>query len=145
MPLAALDLLAAVVAHRPAHLGAFDRLAVDAGGAGRLLTAFLRANLTPESVDEFLPRAVLLPGDEVIPDGAFGEKVVGQIVPLTAGSRLVLDRVDNLAKVHLPRAARCLAGGQDILDQIPLLVRQVGSVQFSHGFLAPGQLEVSSP
>src|SRR5450631_1984277 len=126
MPLAALDLLAAVVADRTAHLRAFDGLAVDARGAGRLLTAFLRANLTPQDVDEFLPRAVLLPGDKVIPDGAFGEKVVGQIVPLTAGSSLVLDRVDHFAKIHLPRAARCLASGEEIFDQVPLLVRQVG-------------------
>ena len=77
MPLAALDLLAAVIADRTAHLGAFDRLAIDAGGTGRLLPAFLRANLTPKGIDEFLPRAVMLPSNKVIPNGALGEKVVG--------------------------------------------------------------------
>src|SRR5437588_12419843 len=145
MALAALDLLTAVVADRTAHLGTFDRLAVDAGSTGRFRATFLRANLTPEPSDEFLPRAVLLPRNKVIPNGALGEKVMGKIVPLAAGSSLILDGVDHFAKVYLPRAAGWLARGEEILDHVPLLVRQVGAVRFSHGFPALGKSLVLFP
>src|SRR5260221_8416974 len=129
MPFAALDLLAAIVTDVTAQLGAFDRLAVNAGSAGCLLAAFLRANLTSQGIDEFLPGAVLLPGNKIIPGGAFGDQIVGQIVPLAAGSSLIKKRVDNLAQIHRPTAARWLAGGEAILDQVPLFVRQIGSVR----------------
>src|SRR5262245_23473754 len=101
MSLAAFDLLATVIADHATHLGAFDRLAVDTGGTGRLLSAFFRTHLTPQSIDDFLPGAVLLPGYKVIPHGALGQKVVGEIIPLATSACLILNGVDHLAKVRL--------------------------------------------
>src|SRR5437667_4884237 len=133
MTLPSLDLLAAVVADRSAHLGALDRLGIDTGGTGGGLPAGLRADLRTERVHEVLPGAVLLPGHEVIPDGALGHQIVRQIVPLTAGAGLIHQGVDDLAQVHLARSAAGLGGRKQILDQSPLCVGQVGSVRLTHG------------
>jgi hypothetical protein len=60
VPLAALKLLAAVVAHGGAAGGGLDRLAVDAGGAGfgvaagRRSSRFLPGCLYPRGVSEVL-------------------------------------------------------------------------------------------
>jgi hypothetical protein len=66
MPLAAVDLLAAVVAARPAHLGGLDRLAVDDRG-GRLSGTphHLACPLAQRGVDR-LPQAAQAPLPEVV-------------------------------------------------------------------------------
>src|SRR6266404_852755 len=133
MTLASLDLLAAVVADRPAHLGALDRLGVDAVGAGACLPACLLADMLAERVQDFLPGAVFLPGNKVIPDGTLGRQIVRQIVPLTAGTGLIHQGVDHLAQVHLARSAARLGRRKQIVDQLPLLVRQVRSIRLAHG------------
>src|SRR5436309_11915974 len=89
MTLAAADLLVAVVAALAAHLGGLDALRVDAAGAGGLLAGGLGADPAAQGVEDRLPGAVLLPGDEVVPHGALGQQVVRQVVPLHAGPRLV--------------------------------------------------------
>src|SRR3954469_23532342 len=123
MAFASLDLPAAVVADRTAHLGALDRLGVDAGSTGRFLPARLLANLGPQGVEELLPGAVVLPTDEVIPDGALGAKVVRQIVPLTAGAILIQQRVDHLTQIDLTRPASPLGRRKQVPEEAPLLVR----------------------
>ncbi len=55
MPLAAADLLAAVVAGLSAHFGGLDRLAVHGGGARRRMAAGLEADLPPQGFLEVLP------------------------------------------------------------------------------------------
>src|SRR5271163_965472 len=122
MTLTSLDLLAPIVADRPAHLGALDRLGVEAGGAGGCLPACLRADVFPERVNDFLPGAVFLPSNEVIPAGALGDQIVRQIVPLTARAGLIHQRVDHLAQVHLAWSTARLGCRKKILDQLPLLV-----------------------
>src|SRR4051812_39997859 len=101
--LATLDLLAAVVADIPAHFRRLDRLGVDAGGAGCFFSPCGRADLPTQGIEDLLPGAIFLPGNEVIPNGTLGEKVVRQIVPLAAGTSLILDRVDHLAQIHRTR------------------------------------------
>jgi site-specific DNA recombinase len=76
MPLAALDLLVPVVPGRPADLARLDALRVDGGGARRRLPAGGRPDLLAQRIDDPLPGAVVLPGAEVVPDGALGEQVV---------------------------------------------------------------------
>src|SRR5579859_7516257 len=98
MTLATFNLFAAVVARDAAHLGRLDRLAIDASGAGGLLPASGLADASPEGINELLPGAVLVPGDEVIPDGALGGQIVGQVVPLATGACLVEQRVDDLTQ-----------------------------------------------
>src|SRR5437764_4875071 len=102
MTLAAADLLVAVVAFGPADLAGLDTLGVDGSGAGRLFPALGLANLHPQGIDEPLPSAVLLPGDEVIPHRALFQQIVRQHVPLATRSRLVEQGVDHLAHIHLP-------------------------------------------
>src|SRR5262249_32433163 len=86
----------------------------------------------PQGVEDLLPGAVLPPGDEVIPGGALGLQVVRQHVPLAAGARLVHQGVHHLAEVHLPRPASRLRRGEQVLDQVPLPVRQVRPVRLAH-------------
>src|SRR5277367_4560181 len=93
MTLPTLDLLAAVVTHLAAHLGGFDGLAVDAAGAGSVLAASGLADADPQGIDDLLPGTVLFPG------GDLGDQIVWQVVPLTAGTGLVEQRVDHLPQV----------------------------------------------
>src|SRR5258707_7025065 len=132
MTLTTFDLLAAVVARRAAHLGGLDGLAVDATRAGGVLTAGGLANPGPQGIDDLLPGAVLVPGDEVIPGRPLGNEVVGQVVPLAAGARLVEQGVDHLPQVHDARAAARLGRRQQGLDQFPLGVRQVRTIRLAH-------------
>ena len=78
-----------------------------------------------QGIDEFLPGAIFTPGFEVIPDGALGEQIMGQIVPLDASTILVEQRVDHLPQIDRTRTASGLSGRQQRLDDFPLLVRQI--------------------
>src|ERR1700730_5897352 len=110
MTLASLDLLAPVVADAAAHLGALDRLSVDAGDARRLLPTGLRADPAPKGIDDPLPTASAMPGDAAVPDRTLGHKVVRQIVPLAAGSGLIHQRVDHLTQIDRARPSPRLGG-----------------------------------
>ncbi len=61
MPLAAADLLAAVVAGLSAHFGGLDRLAVHGGGGGRRMARRPGSGLAAARLLEVLPRAVVAP------------------------------------------------------------------------------------
>src|SRR5262249_41432759 len=101
MPLAAGDLLAAVLADLLPAVGGLHRLAVDAGDAGRDLAAGGLAEADPQDVDDPVPGAVALPGVEVVEDGAPRGEVVGQWPPGAALVGEVEDRVNDLAHVGL--------------------------------------------
>src|ERR1022692_2992412 len=119
MTLATFDLFAAVIAHDAAHLGRLNRLAIDATGAGSLFAPSSFTDASPESIDDLLPGAVLLPGDEVIVDGALGSQVVRQVVPLATRADLVEQRVDDLAQVHSAWPATGFGGRKEGADQQP--------------------------
>ena len=76
VPLAAGDLLGAVVAAVVGRLGGLDRLAVDAAGAGRRLPTRLAADLLAQGVVDGLPGPVGGPSDEVVINGPPGGKVM---------------------------------------------------------------------
>src|SRR5579872_5581152 len=132
MALATLDLLAAVIADGAAHLGGLDGLAVDASGAGAILPAGGLASAGPQGIDDLLPSAIALPGGEVVPGGALGHEVVGQVVPLAAGACLVEQGVDDLAQVRGAGAASRLRRRQQGFDQLPLGVGQVRMIRLAH-------------
>src|SRR5271155_479893 len=134
MTLAALDLLATVVAHRPTDLAALDGLGVDTGGTGRFLATGFLADASPQCVQDRLPGAVTLPAFEVIVGRASRAEVVRQVVPLAARAALVEQGVDDLAEIDLPRSPAGLGGRQDGLNQVPLGVRQVRGIGFAHGW-----------
>src|SRR2546421_4430953 len=133
MPLAALDLLVAVVARWATHLAGLDALRIDAGSAGRLGATLLAADLTAQGIHQLLPGTVLLPSDEVVPGGALGDQVMGEIVPLDTRAGLVEQGVDDLAQVHGAGPATALGGRDELLERVPLLVAQVRGVTLAHG------------
>src|SRR5512147_1211228 len=88
MTLPAADLLAPVVAPRAADFRALDRLAVDVADARRRVAALGHADLLAQGVRDPLPGAVVPPPREVVPDGALGQQVVRQQLPLATGACL---------------------------------------------------------
>lgn len=132
MPLPPLDFLAAVVtALLAADLGRLHRLAVDADGTGSRFAAFRGANLAAERIDHVLPGAVVAPLGEVVVDGALGEQVVGEHVPLAARPVEVKDGIDDLPHIHFPRPPPMTAGGNHRFEDRPLSIGQVRRIAFA--------------
>src|SRR5207247_6911747 len=125
VPLAALDLLAAVVARLPAGATALDRLAVEVGGARRALAAGLLARLVAQGVVDPLPGAVLAPLAEVVVGGGPGAVVLGQGAPLAAGAVDVEDGVHDVVEVDLAGPPARLGRREQGLKEGKLLVGQV--------------------
>src|SRR5262245_57428923 len=128
MPLAAAHLLAAVGADLLTAVGGLDRLAVDAGDAGRGRAAGRLAEADAEDVDDPIPGAVALPGVEVVVDGPPRGEVVGQCPPGAALVGEVEDGVDDLADVGLARPPSGPGRGDLGLQHGPLGVSEVGRV-----------------
>ena len=86
MALAALDLFAAIIAARSAHLGGLDRLAIDDRRC-RLRCAADRAAVTlAQNLGHVLPGAILAPLGIVVEDGAPRWILVRQHPPLRPGA-----------------------------------------------------------
>ncbi len=86
-----------------------------------------------------------MPAGEVIPGRPLGNEVVGQVVPLAAGARLVEQGVDHLTQVDDARAAARLGRRQQGLDQLPLGVRQVRTIRLAHDRGLPALGPVVTP
>ena len=132
MTLPPADQLAPVEAPRPADLGPLDRLAVDVADLRRRLPPLGLAGLRTQGIDDPLPGAVVAPLLEVVPDGALGQQVVRQQLPLAAGAGLVEQGVEHLADVGRARPAAGLGRRDQRLDDRPLGVGQVGLGGLSH-------------
>src|SRR5512135_406616 len=132
MTLPAADLLAPVVAPRAADFRALDRLAVDVADARRRVAALGHADILAQGVRDPLPGAVVTPLREVVPDGALGQQVVREQFPLATGAGLVQEGVEHLPHVGLAWSPARLGGRDQGLDDLPLLVGQVGLVGLSH-------------
>src|SRR5215831_14565551 len=120
MTLATSDLLVAVIAARASHFTGLDRLRVDDSGAGSFVSALGFADLAPQGIDQLLPGALLLPGDEVVPDGALGKQIMRQEIPLAARAGLVEQGVDYLAEINLAWPASRLGRRKQRLNHLPL-------------------------
>ena len=95
MALAALDLFAAVIATRSAHLGGLDRLAVDDRRCRLRRAADGPAITLAQNLGHVLPGAVLAPLRIVIENGASWGILMRQQPPLCAGAEQVEDRIDD--------------------------------------------------
>ena len=85
MPLAPFDFLAAVIPTLGAtHLGGLDRLAIDAHGTGGGLAPRLHAGPLTQCLDHFFPCPVVAPLGKIVIDGAFGQQIMRQHIPLAA-------------------------------------------------------------
>src|SRR5512143_1809114 len=132
MSLPPVDLLARIIASLPTTLGALDRLAVDIRDPRRRLASLGHAQLLPQGVGDPLPGAIVAPLREVVPDGALGQQVVRQQLPLATGAGLVQEGVEHLPHVGLAWSPARLGGRDQGLDDLPLLVGQVGLVGLAH-------------
>src|SRR5688572_26396602 len=97
MALAAVDLLAAVIAARSAHLRGLDRLAVDDRRRGLRIAADPAAIALAQGLGHVLPGAVLTPLSIVIEDGTTRWIFMRQQPPLRSGAQQVQDRIDDAA------------------------------------------------
>ena len=135
MPLAPVDLLAAIIPTLgTTHLGGLDRLAIDADGTRRGLAPRLHAGLLTQCLDHFFPCPIVAPLAKIVIDGAFGQQIVGEHIPLAATAVEIEQRIEYLPHIHRARAPSpvALLGGWDQRSQgRPLLVRQSGRIFLS--------------
>src|SRR5262249_42367341 len=124
-----------VVPLGPARLSGLDRLAVDDGPAGGVLTVVQAADADAEDVVDLLPDTFVPPGVEVVGHGLPRGEVVGQHPPGAAASGQVEDGVDDLTagvSAVPPRlAGRLPFGREQMLDVVPLEVGQVARIRLS--------------
>src|SRR5512135_3555183 len=132
MSLPPVDLLARIIASLPTTLGALDRLAVDIRDPRRRLASLGHAQLLPQGVGDPLPGAIVAPLGEGVVDGALGQQVVRQQLPLAAGAGLVQQGIEDLPYVDLAGPTAGQGGGDQGLDDLPLGVGQVGLVGLTH-------------
>ena len=119
MAFASVDFLAGVVTPLVASLGAFDALAVDDGRAGVAFASFRLARLFPQASVNGDPQTVLLPGSEVMINGAPGRKVVRQIAPLAGGLGEVEDGVEQFPMAVLAGSPCRARSRKTIVDELP--------------------------
>src|SRR5947209_13575303 len=89
---------------------AIDQARVDAG--------------RPQSGEDRVEGAVVVPGVEEVPDGRPGAKFLGQVAPGGAGAEDPEDAVEDLAAIS-PGTACASSGRKEISDELPLLIGQV--------------------
>src|SRR5712692_7516610 len=129
MPLAPVDFFAAIIpALRAAHLGGLDRLTVDAGSTGGRLAPGCHTNPLAQGLDQLRPCPIVTPLGKIVIDGALGQQIMRQHIPLAATSVEVEQGIQDFPHVDLPRAPSSwvLFGGWDHRSHdCPLLVRQI--------------------
>src|ERR1700693_5634110 len=120
MPLAAGELLGAVIATAVGGLRRLDGLAVEAGGRRRVRATRRHPELATQGAADFVPGAVTLPGGEVLVARPPGREVVWQGPPRAALPVEVEDRVKDRAEVGLAWPTARLVGWEKGSDQLPL-------------------------
>jgi len=131
--LSALDLLAPVVASfLAAYAGGLHRLAIHAARTGPGIASETDPKPLSEGGVDPLPRPIDAPEAEVMVDGLPRRKVVGKKPPGAATTDDVEDGIEDLAGGVDLGTTGALRDGQIGLDDLPLLVGEVGSVCSSH-------------
>src|SRR5262245_48090123 len=133
MPLTTVHLLVAIIAALPPGLAPLHRLGIDAARTGSGVTPGLLPDRLPQGVEHLLPGAVVAPLAEVVVHRAFKEQVVGQQVPLAAGTVLVKQRIHDLTHLDSTGMAPRFGCRDERLEDLPLVVRQIGRVRLTHG------------
>jgi hypothetical protein len=128
-PLAAGDLLAAIVAARAAGLGGADGLAVDDGCCGLCLAADGQAMPLAQRRVDPLPGALPTPLGIVVEYGAPGREVMRQGAPLASCAQQVEHGIDDAAQGKDLRMSSLLAGADQRGKDGPLRVTQVRRVR----------------
>ena len=130
MALATVDLLAAVVAARPAHLGGLDRLAVDdRGGGPGGAPHHLACTLAQRGVDR-LPQAAQAPLPKVVEHRLPRRKVSRQHPPGHAATQDVEDGIEDLVQNNGASTPSALRLRKQRLEDRILFVGQITVVVF---------------
>lgn len=125
MALAALDLLARVVASRPAAFLGFHALAVDHAGARARLAPLHLPRAHHEQMVDRRKQAHIPPRIEVTLHCPHRRKVLRQRPPLAAGRRYVKDRVHHLTQARCSRPAAPLRRWKKRRNQMPFAIQKI--------------------
>jgi hypothetical protein len=128
VPLASLDLLAAIVAPHAAALRRLDALAVDnSRGRARLASHPFAVPHDQVVVDGFPNAVIAQPGKPAV-HGAPRREVLRHQPPCNAAAQYVADAVDDLPHRMRPQAGAISFGRQEGTQDRPLGVGQVASI-----------------
>jgi hypothetical protein len=121
---AARDFLAAIIATLATLFGRLHRLTIDTRSTGGWLPRgrLLFADLGTQGIQPLVPRASVSPWRTVFIDGALGQQIVWQHVPLATCAVEGQDSVDDFAHVHRSRSPAGLRWGNKRLQDIPLSI-----------------------
>ena len=128
MALAALDLLARIIAARPAAFRGFHALAVDHTGCRPCRPTGQKARGHHQRLVDDVEYAAVAQPVEIVLDRREGRKVFRQHRPLATRRRDILDRVPYLAHPPFARSADLVRSWHEGLDQRPFLVRTIACI-----------------
>jgi len=130
---AARAFFAAIIATRATLCGRLHRLTSDTrspwGGLprGRLLCA----DLGTQGIQHLWPRASVSPWRKVFLDGALGEQIVWQPVPLATGAVEGQESGEDCAHVHRSRSPAGLRWGKKRRQDMPWIIGEVSQIWFA--------------
>src|SRR5262249_45316185 len=130
MTFPARDLLSSIIATRAAHLGGLDRLAIDDRCSRFRVAPGALPNSATQCIIDPLPCAILLPCGKIVIDQLPRWEVMGQHSPLATAPEYVENGVDDFPSRVLDRLRSRLGGWNQWLQDLPLLVGQVGRIWF---------------
>jgi hypothetical protein len=130
-PLTTVHLLVAILAALSPALGPLHCLGLDAARTGSGITSGVLPDRLPQGVEPLLPSAVVTPLAEGVVHRARGKQVVGQQVPVTAGTVLVKQRIQDLAHGDGTGTAPRLGRRDERWHDVPLVIRQISRVGFT--------------
>ncbi len=145
MALAALDLLAAIIATRSAHLGGLDRLAVDDRCCRLRSAADLTAVTLTQNLGHVLPGAILAPLSIVVEDSTARRILMRQPPPLRSRAQQIKDGIDDAPqRIGLP-PCRWMAAGDEGREQRPFGIGEIPGVGTGIHGGAPGSSHSPHP
>ena len=129
VPLASIDQFGLVEAPNARHGRRFDALAVQTTRRGLLMPAGLASHLRSQRVMDPLPSVIIPPVAEVAIHTLPGWVFFRQHPPLDAADDHVQDGIDDLPHLQAAGASARFGRWDQILDNVPLAVGQVGRVK----------------
>jgi hypothetical protein len=125
LPLAAFELLAAILAARPAGRCRLDRLAVEDGGRGERTSAALGPIALAQDLVDAFPLPGPAPCAEVVIHHAPRRQVMRHHAPRDGAPQHIEAAVKDTAKLIAPVRTSVLTRHKHARDKLPLFVRQI--------------------
>jgi hypothetical protein len=139
VPLASLDLLACIVAPRPAALGGLDALAVDDPGARRGFAPHGFTTDQQQRVIEREPKTIVTPQVEPAPHRRDGRKAGRQHPPRQPATQQIQDRLDDPPQRPFTRSPHTIGRWKERFEHGPLGIGQIAwQSQLRAGIMRPG-------